>query len=261
MRSAIILLFLIFSTACTVESQKVSENPQPEIQNPQSKQPVLVELFTSQGWISCPAADRALAFLEKEQPVPQAEIITLALHVDYWNYLGWKDEFSSPLFSNRQEFYTRKFKLDSSYTPQMVVDGKWEFTGSDLGKASKAIFEASKAPKAKVEISKSGEKFKIKVSDLPEHENTTVFLAIAEDNLSSNVIRGENKGKSLEHQSVARELKAVGSISARQKSFELETFVNFQPEWKADNLKLIVFLQENDSRKILGIGRFYLEKN
>ena len=260
MKSVILFLACVLFASCSmqrVESQKRAENPQSEITDPQSKQLVLVELFTSEGCSSCPPADRNLAFLEKEQPAGQAEIVTLAFHVDYWDRLGWKDAYSSPLFTQRQEFYSEAFKLDSIYTPQMVVDGKTEFVGNDSGRAAKVITEAAKNQKGTVEIVKNEDKLTIKIADLPEHENTTVYLAIAEDNLVSNVARGENSGKTLEHQSVVRELKTVGILNSRQKTLEIETSLQLNSNWKRDNLKIIVFAQENGSRKILGVGKIH----
>ncbi len=124
---------------------------------PKKKPPVLVELFTSEGCSSCPPADRVLIRLEKEQPNKEAEIITLALHVDYWDRLGWKDEFSSPLFSQRQTVYAQRLNLDSTYTPQMIVDGRIQFVGSNLGEAGKAITEAAKSPKANIEAAFNNE--------------------------------------------------------------------------------------------------------
>jgi len=224
------------------------------------KAPVLVELFTSEGCSSCPPADKALAFLENEQPYAQAEIITLALHVDYWNNLGWKDEYSSPLFSQRQTVYAQRLRLDSTYTPQMVVDGRLQFVGSNLGEAGKAITEAAKSPKANIEIVPNGNNLKIKISAVPKHEDATVFLAIAEDGLASNVKRGENAGKNLEHISVVRELKAIGKIEANSDNYEQDAALALQPDWKKENLKFVVFIQENESRKILGIEKTLLNK-
>ncbi len=264
MKSAVIFLFLIFSAACSmqqVESQKLNEDQKPKTESQTAKQTVLVELFTSEGCSSCPPADRALAFLDKEQPYAQAEIITLALHVDYWNKLGWKDEFSTSLFTQRQENYAEKLKLDSAYTPQMIVDGKTEFVGSDLGKAAKIITEAAKIQKGKIEIVKNEGKLSIKITDLPVHENAGIYLVIAEDNLRSNVARGENSGKILEHQSVVRELRSIGNLSAAQRSTEVETALQINSNWKSENLKIIIFAQENESRKILGAGRIYYGKN
>lgn len=218
-----------------------------------NKTPVLVELFTSEGCATCPPADKILAMLDKEQPNPDAEIITLALHVDYWNRAGWTDEFSSPLYSQRQEIYGDKFKIASVFTPQMVVDGSRHFVGSNLGEAQKVISESAKTPKAKVELSAADDKLKVKISDLPKHENAAVFLAIAESNLSNNVKRGENAGRLLEHSSVVRELKPLGRILAEQKEFDVEVVLQLQPNWKKGNLKAVVFVQENQSRKILGV--------
>ena len=200
-----------------------------------------------------------MAFLEKEQPYPQAGIITLALHVDYWNNLAWKDEFSAPLFTQRQAFYVERLKLDSAYTPQMVVDGRTEFSGTDLGKAAKAITEAAKLPKANIEIVRLEDKLTVKISALPDHDVSNVFLAIAEDNLVTSVARGENSGKTLEHQSVVRELKSIRLLQRPEKSAEIETVLQINQNWKKENLKLIVFVQENESRKVLGVGRIAFE--
>lgn len=239
-----------------VQSSKPTESSEPI--NNKNKQPVLVELFTSEGCSSCPPADRVLTQLEKEQPNPNAEIITLALHVDYWDRIGWKDPFSSPLYSQRQAVYGQALKLDSNYTPQMVVDGQTEFVGSNMERANKAITENAKNTKAKVELTNSANTLKVNISDIPTHENSSIFLAIAEDDLSSDVTRGENSGKKLSHTSVVRELKSIGLVTAQQNNFSNETAFQIQPDWKKENVKLVVFVQENGSRKILGVNRISL---
>jgi hypothetical protein len=252
----LVLISAIVFASCssqTVESQ--TKNQKAEIQNPQSKSPVLVELFTSEGCSSCPPADTALAFLDKEQPFMQAGIITLALHVDYWNRLGWKDEFSSPLFSQRQTVYAQKLKLDSAYTPQMIVDGRIQLVGSNMGEASKAILEAAKSPKANIEISLDGDILKIKITGAPKHEEASVFLAVTENNLASNVKSGENAGKNLAHTSVVRELRPIGKLEDKSDSFEQQTSVAKNPQWNAENINYVVFVQENESRKIIGTAR------
>lgn len=140
----------------------------------------------------------------------------------------------------------------------MVVDGSEQFVGTDSGKASKSIIDAAKSRKATLELSLAGEKLKVKIFNLPEHENASVFLAIAEDGLISSVKRGENSGKTLEHVSVARELKSIGNLNAQDKSFETETVFQLQPNWKKENLKFVVFVQGNTNRKIYGVNRIAL---
>ncbi|MGI9036195.1 MAG: DUF1223 domain-containing protein [Pyrinomonadaceae bacterium] len=247
-----LITYSVQKNAVSNEPQKVSVNEQREVSPAKAKTPVLVELFTSEGCSSCPPADRVLSQFDKTQPNPNAEIITLSLHVDYWNNLGWSDPFSSPLFSQRQEIYGQKFKIGSIYTPQMVVDGTRQFVGSDTAEASKAISESAKLPKAKVNLSVSGDELKVGVSEIPAHADASIFLAIAEDNLSTKVGGGENGGSTLQHTSVVRQLIPVGRVLSTDNDFETETALQIQPEWKRENLKFVVFVQENQSRRILG---------
>ncbi len=222
-----------------------------------NKQAVLVELFTSEGCSSCPPADRVLAQIAK-QPNTDADVITLSLHVDYWDSAVWRDPFSSHAFSKRQDIYSARLRGEN-YTPQMIVDGRTAFVGSDAKKAQKAIADAAKSPKAKIEIAHTKNSLKIKITDTPAHENATVFLAIVEDNLSSSVRGGENSGKKLEHASVVRELKSLGVLTAAQDDLELENAFELKPVWKKENLKIVAFLQENASRKIFGASRISLK--
>ena len=127
-----------------------------------------------------------------------------------------------------------------------------------MAKAHKAITEAAKIQKATIEIAPAADKYKIKISDIPAHGNATVFLVITEDNLPSSFKNGEKLGNKPEHISVVRELKSLGFLTAEQKNLEIESVLQLQPNWKKENMKLIVFVQENGSRKILGVGRITL---
>ncbi len=211
--------------------------------------PVIVELFTSEGCSSCPPADVVLAELEKTQPVANAQIITLGEHVDYWNYLGWADPFSNAIFSERQQAYSQSLG-SNTYTPQMVVNGRAEFNGSDAGKAAAAIARAIREPRAKMNIS-SGKNSKIAVitSAIPTGVNAAslqVVLALTENNLSSKVVRGENAGHVLKHRTVVRSLKVIGTPA------KAETSLTFDQKWKRENLQIVAFLQDSKTHRIYG---------
>jgi hypothetical protein len=170
--------------------------------------PVLVELFTSEGCSSCPPADRLLERLHREQPVAGADVIVLSEHVDYWNYIGWKDPFSSPTFSARQQEYARRFRIDSVYTPQMVVDGLSQFVGSDSRAAESVIREAARKGKASFSIGDAGGKVELGLA--PSPDRMRIFVAKVKDEGLSKVTRGENSGRELRHVRVATELKEIG---------------------------------------------------
>ncbi len=223
---------------------------------------VIVELFTSEGCSSCPPADEVLARLERTQPVPGAEIIALGEHVDYWNYIGWADPFSSTVFSERQNAYAGAFSNSGIYTPQMVVDGQTEFVGSKMNKALDAIAKAARAPKAKVEIThtpgdnEGAFSIQVRATQIPAVNTdgtVEIILAITESDLQSNVSRGENAGRRLNHGAVVRQLNVVGSGQVRQgEPFIGKASVTTLHGWRRDHLRVVTFLQERNSRKIIG---------
>src|SRR6185295_6297026 len=105
-----------------------------------SSAPIVVELFTSQGCSSCPPADRLLSTLRSDP-----RVVPLAFHVDYWNYIGWTDPFSSARWSQRQQAYARAFASNRIYTPQLVVNGTSECVGSNEGEGRQRIAKAEAA--------------------------------------------------------------------------------------------------------------------
>lgn len=213
---------------------------------------VVVELFTSEGCSSCPPADELLGHLQQDLSAKSVQVIPLGFHVDYWNSLGWKDRFSSAEFTQRQEEYTRSLKVDGPYTPEMVVDGAVEFVGNDAGRAQNTIRQqAAQLAGAQVTIASAGaDQLKIQVKGPAATGNALVMLAITEDNLSTQVGSGENGGRTLHHAAVVRELRQVGTL--KNGVFETTVPLKLQNEWKRNDLRAVVFVQNGPSGKIEG---------
>ncbi len=247
-------------------SARTSPASNGSLQQMSNRAPIVVELFTSEGCSSCPPADNVLSRLESEQPIAGAQIIALSLHVDYWNDLGWRDPFSAPGFSERQREYAGVFHSRGVYTPQMVVDGRYEFVGSSMGKARDAIAQAAQSPKATVQIqldrvaadAAAGHlRFKVKVDNLQavkRDESAEVLLAVTESNLRSSVANGENAGRRLVHSAVVRQLHVIGNLDVKAQGFTAEPAIAFDRGWKREDLRVVVFVQERASRHIIGAG-------
>jgi hypothetical protein len=225
--------------------------------------PVVVELFTSEGCSSCPSADTLLKSLEQHQPYPDAEVIPIEEHVDYWNHDGWVDPFSSANWTFRQEAYVRKLKANTEYTPQMVVDGQTQFSGNDILQVVVAVNRAARSPHVNVSISpgksdgKDAQDFAVSVGKLvgtTSGNSDEVWLAVTEDDLHSSVGAGENAGHVLYHAAVLRSLTKIGIANAAAKldSFTGDPRVKFSSHWNRKNLHVVVFVQEKQSKRILG---------
>ncbi|SRR6266436_748799 len=258
-------LLVAFSILAGVSVRYIEANPAPRpSSNDTARTPVLVELFTSEGCSSCPPADALLERLDRFQPVSSAELIVLSEHVDYWNDIGWEDPYSSHEYSERQSAYAAQFGLGGIYTPQMVVDGQFEFVGSDERRAKQAIENATKVMKTPVSISSSlvHEKtaiLHIETGPLPSSitaERASVFLAIADDIDESHVSRGENAGRTLTHVAVLRNLIHIGEVS-RTAGF----FRNMTLDVDAGNprnVRVAVIVQGAGAGRVWGAGMAHL---
>ena len=222
-----------------------------------SRVPVLLELFTSEGCSSCPPADELLAILDEKQPAPDAELIVLSEHVDYWDRLGWKDRFSSRQYSARQEEYASKYHLDGVYTPQLVVDGRFGFVGSDQRAALSAIQKATQEPKTAILISnvmlqenQARAHIEIPAAEGPIDRQAVLFAAIADNRAESRVTRGENGGRTLAHVAVARVLERIGAIDPKLPS-STDVKISLPAGTGANGLRLIVFIQNPISGHIV----------
>ena len=231
-----------------------TSNSPDDVTKPEST-PVLVELFTSEGCSSCPPADALLSRLGRTQPVRGADVIVLEEHVDYWDRLGWKDPFSSEAATARQGEYGVAFGGSQVYTPQMIVDGRTQFVGSSDTDALNAIRSASQAQKPAIQLSwEKGDSLAIQIGPLNnagQGDGQQLFLVVAENMLHSDVKRGENAGRALEHNGVVRQLSPLGKIDAEPAGFSSTVGVHPAHEWNRANLRAVVFVQERHSRHIL----------
>lgn len=180
--------------------------------------PVVVELFTSQGCNSCPPADALLGELTQ-----RPDLIALAFHIDYWNYIGWQDPFSSPEATKRQRDYARSLGLSSVYTPQMVIDGSFDVVGSDRVRVDRVIAAASQRQKLPVAIAASpagGWVVTIPVGEAAEP--ATVWLALYDRQHTTPVRRGENAGKTLTDYNIVREFRPIGQWTGAKLDLPLD---------------------------------------
>lgn len=199
----------------------------------------VVELFTSEGCSSCPPADKVVAELAAQYP---KDVYILSFHVDYWNYLGWKDVFSKPEFTKRQNGYANQFQLNSIYTPQVVVNGKHEFVGSNKAKLQSAITQEleNTAGGFIALTAAASDDQAVSVSykaDVPT--SAQLNIALVQKEAETIVKRGENGGRKLQHINVVRDFTSVAVQETRSGSaiFRLPAGLSKQ------QLKVIAYLQ------------------
>ena len=257
----VVLVFLLSHDRNQVRENEVQASPAAVVGG--APAPVVVELFTSEGCSSCPPADALLARLDATQPVGGGQLIAIEEHVDYWNHLGWVDPFSSGEWTARQQRYEAAFGQDGEYTPQMIVNGRYEFVGSRPDLAAKAIEKARQSATLRVSLARTGSqesaepRFTVTVgkpAELAPQDSVEVWIAVTESGLASQVSRGENAGRNLRHAPVLRSLQLVGTADVRDgnNSFEREVPVKLRAEWNREQLAVIVLVQEKKSRQIAG---------
>src|SRR5260370_29872940 len=238
--------FALISLAILTSSAFIRPRAQASSSSPGvARTPVVVELFTSEGCSSCLPADALLAGLTEQQFYENAQLITLEEHVDYWDGQGWVDPFSSRDWTARQNVYAGVLANRNPYTPQMVVDGTVEFTGSNGQKARQTILEAAGKTKIPVTLVQGSTNetgkgdFSVKCGKLggtTKGDAAEVWLAITETGLHSAVKRGENAGQDLHHAAVVRSMRKIGEAKADAEfSFAGDAKVPLQKEWKREN--------------------------
>jgi hypothetical protein len=210
----------------------------------------VIELFTSEGCSSCPPADAVAAKLSEEY---KDNVYTLGFHVDYWNRLGWKDIFSNAAYSQRQYRYGQIFHLNSVYTPQVVVNGKTEFVGSNEGRLRNTIIQELKnSPTANIELTaKSNNNKTVNISyKVDKVSNAVLNIALIQLHAQSNVKGGENEGRMLQHVNVVRDFKTVNISKAAKGNTDLILPAGLS----AKDCKVIAYLQNADSWQMAAVA-------
>jgi hypothetical protein len=202
-------------------------------------EPVVLELFTSQGCSSCPSADELLRKLARD-PDYRDRIIPLAYHVDYWNHLGWRDPFSSRQWSERQGEYVRAMKLESAYTPQMVINGARQMVGSSAFQIYRAIEEESKRkPDARVSLLIANGEAIVRA----ESKRSAELIVVAfENGAVTKVERGENRGRTIANDAIVRKFVRAGMVNG---TVEKRVALALAP-----NMGAVAFLQDPKTHRI-----------
>ena len=219
-----------------------------------TKPAVLVELFTSEGCSSCPPADNLLAALDRDKGYRGIPVVVLSEHVDYWDHEGWRDPFSSPDWTQRQNNYNERFHLQSVYTPQMVIDGTQQVNGSDGPAIAHALEKAAvRAQHVSIEIKDatwSGDTLQATVS-IPEtdEKGADIYAVLADDQDTSDVKRGENAGHTLTNVAVARVLRKVGKL---RRAYNGQIRIPLPSGMERGKMRLIVFAQKGENGEVLG---------
>ncbi|MET4805746.1 DUF1223 domain-containing protein [Limibacillus sp. MBR-115] len=208
--------------------------------DPAAKTPVVVELYTSQGCSSCPPADQLLAELATDET-----IVALSLHVDYWDYIGWQDPFSDPLYTDRQRAYLASLSNRFIYTPQIIVDGRWDVVGSRRNQVREAIEKARGTPKIPIVLER--ERLTIPAGHAPDG-GATIWMAFFDQKHETEVRAGENNGRKITNAHVVRKLVKIGEWNGAAVTMDL----NMEAAIADGRDGCAVLLQSNETGPIIG---------
>jgi len=202
--------------------------------------PHVLELFTAQGCTGCAEADQAIKGV-----IGRPNVLVLAFPVDYWDYLGWKDTFARPEFTQRQAAYKARFKLRETYSPQLVIDGRSEGPGVDMGRIERATTAAAKQT-AKLRLSGG----RLRVSGHAPEGGADIWLARYDpQDQAVQVKSGENRGKTLSQQNIVRSLVKLGRWRTGRAIYDL-------PPGPDPALRTVVLVQAPHGGAILGVVQF-----
>ncbi len=216
--------------------------------NSGEQQTAIVELFTSEGCSSCPPADHWFSQLRKVTD-DDVKLLPLAFHVDYWNYLGWQDRFSQSKFTSRQRLLGANNRQSNIYTPEFFVNGRETRGSQNVLNRIKQINQTASPLALQLSVSRQGEKLrcKLKASELPDAaENSHVRYLVYENNLTTEVRKGENAGETLQHQNVVRFISRAFTLNS-----ENQIEIPLAADWNIENTGVAVLVTSPGSEQYI----------
>lgn len=208
-----------------------------------AKAPVVVELYTAQGCSACIKANEAIDALADKPGV-----LPLTFSVDYWDYLGWKDTFAAPEFTDRQRAFARSLALREVYTPQVIVDGRFQTAGGRADRVDKLVKDAAKnaSDPPDMAFTRAGARIAVGSGPAPKGGAEVWLVRYDPHQQQVEVKRGENRGKTVVHRNVVRQLVKLGTWAGKPRSFAV-------PEADEDGLETVVLVQAAKTGRILAV--------
>jgi hypothetical protein len=215
-----------------------------------AKPPVVVELFTAQGCSSCGKANQVVADMADDKGV-----LALTYSVDYWDYLGWTDTFAKPAFAARQRAYATRFSLRDVPTPQVVVAGHQQASGAKAEAVETLVKEAAKTPSDPPDMEFVGDGRRVAVGSGPAPRGGGEVWLVRYDAREQDIAvkRGDNRGQTLVHRNVVRELVRLGPWTGRPKLYRL-------PPPADETLKTVIIVQGAKGGRVIGVLQEAAEK-
>jgi len=245
--------FIIFGLTLSACGQN---NVKKDIAKNEKRGFAVMELFTSEGCSSCPPADEVLAQIQKE--AAGKPVYLLAYHVDYWDRQGWKDIFSNAAYTQRQAKYAEWLHTPQIYTPQVVVNGRTEFVGSEETTVRRVISSAlagNAAVQLTLHATQDQRRLNVHYEAAGAPSGSSILIAVVEKNAKSKVERGENAGRLLLHAQIVRKLQSKPLSVTGEGTVTVDLPKDFGPQ----NFEILGLIQDEKTGEIAGASRAELD--
>lgn len=218
----------------------------------QTNMPVVVELFSSQGCVSCPPALELFS-----QLADQPDLITLNWAVDYWDFLGWKDPNANPTYADRQAAYNRLLNSARRYTPQMIIQGMIEIVGSDREALESALAQVRSAPPewVPVTISLEADGAILHLPQLAGPVPATITLVNYQFRKTEHISGGQNAGQTLKYRNIVTDTTALGTWTGKSMNIPINHALLTGGKVDADETAAVVLLQHAPTGRIIGAAK------